>query len=164
MESTNSIITFSWPFEDLFEDIKALNQIRVKELKNKDGKSEFENYSITGDEEEAIKVLLENATHELVELCIKQSSGITDGVIINESVGGKDSYGCRINDHEAYNPNSLKNVDNGFKQLLYASVLMQWYEVKGLQSEFALWAAKLENIKKTGIISRFFQLGMRKLD
>lgn len=152
-----SNLSFTYDLDELMADIMPLNQIRVKELKDKDNKILFENFAITEDDKDTIIIFIKNAVFDLVSVTLPITSGVIDAAKI------EDPYGIVVKNNLGYNSNVKPMVENLFKQFIVASVLMQWYEIKGLGEDVKLWFLKLERLKKEEFQKRLTQLSMRNV-
>jgi len=123
---------------DITDKIMVINQLRVKELKDKDGNTEFDNYAITSDEYDYIKDFLAAGAAEMGEMVAPLTSGITDAVSL------VDPFGVTIVDNGNNNKNNTTVLTKQFEEFMIATVLYKWYEMKGLFDDFKLWSSKAQ--------------------
>lgn len=155
MATSDSVTEYSFSLDVLMDEIMRINQLRVKEIHNKDNSILFENYAIKESDEETIIFFVKNAVYDIVDVTAPLMSGLT-GAVKNEN-----PYGVVVKNLGNANSSVKESVENSFKQVIVSSVLMQWYEMKGLVDDMKLWAMKLERLKKEVVSKRLMQLKIR---
>lgn len=155
MATQDSLLEYSFSFDSLLDEIMRVNQLRVKEIYDKDNNILFENYSITESDADTVVLFIKNAVFELVDISLPLMSGVT-GAVKTEN-----PYGVIVNNNGNANEAAKESLENAFKQVIVLSVLAQWYEIKGLSEEFKLWNMKLDRLKTDVAKRRITQLKIR---
>lgn len=155
MATSDSIREYSFSFDEIMKEVQTINQLRVKEIYDKDNNVKFDDYAISDDDGDTVKIFVKNAVFDLVEISASLMSELTNAVKVD------DPYGVMVKNNESVNESIKLAVKNSFKQVIVSSVLKQWYEMKGLAEDFKLWSMNLERLKEGDVKKRIFLLKLR---
>lgn len=159
-------IVFYYYKENLFNKASVLSLYRAKNILDDKGNSQIENYAMTEDEMDAFELFARDATEEVFNIVMKMTTGLTSDPIFYDDtitilpgpIDLVDVYGFKIVDHDAYNENNLITIDAGVREYINYSILADWWSLVGHQKEYAEWLAKKEDMGRSLINKRLFQL------
>ena len=149
------MIDIKFTIEELMELVMPISQLRAKDIKDKDGVSQFENLSITEDDKDLVEMYSEDIVEEMGDMLVYLTSSIP-GAISDVS-----PYGVTITDNGNHNKNSEKTLKAQFKEFFKASILYNWYNTKGVVNDTKVWEAKAMAIKLKIVNESLFHFSMR---
>jgi len=156
-EMTTEIIFF-YPLETIKDRLKMYSQYTAR---SKDASEEF---FMTEDEEDLIKVEADNAIAEAFQVAYKLSKGITDSILSDRTlyvsaVGGGTSndnlvnpttydnvYGFRVNNYRGHNPNIIPVIDKNIETYWINRILTSWFAMTSNADMFKVEASKVAGL------------------
>lgn len=158
-------IAFSFAKAEIFDNVSMQSNYMTKSMK--DGKGEIigEEYALSGDDDGAFEAILGVVMSEIFEAFQKQTMGIANSYAITGKTvvapAVANTITIKINDHAAYNANSLDLVDLSLKNCIQDGCLHGWFSLRA-QAELTnftsdRYSKQVENLKK-----RLFGLKIRR--
>lgn len=158
-------IAFAFSKDELFDNVSMQSNYMTKTMTDTKGGAISEEYALSGDDKGAFETILGVVMSEVFEIFQKQTQGIENSY----SITGKtvvapavaDTVTVKINDHAAYNSNSLDLVDLSLRDCILDGCLQGWFSLRAHSDLTNFAAAKyskqIENLKK-----RLFGLKIRR--
>lgn len=150
-------ITFEYTKEQIFNKCCLMSAYMTKNLKD-GGQSAMDDYSMTDDEEDIYSACLESSLPDTWETVLKITSSVDSAYEISDS----GTVTIKIQDNDAYNPNTKDLVDASMKNCVIYGVLRDFYAtcyhpdlLKVANDRYNAELAKLEH--------RLFQLKKKAL-
>ena len=137
-------IIFYFPHKLLFENVQHQSAFMCKNIVSKDGEDLSERFAITDDEKLMFELCVDETMPGVFDVMKPLTSGIADAwygaitgadfiqlntklVDLTEIENAEKYVVLRINDHEAYNPNTVKLVDSALRSSVEQGVLANFY-------------------------------------
>ena len=137
-------IIFYFPHKLLFENVQHQSAFMCKNIVSKEGEDLSERFAITDDEKPMFELCVDETMPDVFDVMKPLTSGIADawyGAITGADfiqlntklvdltgIENAEKYVViRINDHEAYNPNTVKLVDSALRSSVEQGVLSTFY-------------------------------------
>lgn len=149
--TTPQTILFTFHMSELFDRISANSIYSSKNIRAQDGKSLIDNYAITQDEEDFVKIHLYDAANTLFGLFVKMTRAVTDSFFFDVSkkdpaneakssnqVGWKVKREMKGTSEPAYNPNRLPLISANCQEYLVNYVLAKWAEANKQGDDLAI--------------------------
>ena len=137
-------IIFYFPHKLLFENVQHQSAFMCKNIVSKEGEDLSERFAITDDEKPMFELCVDESMPDVYDVMKVLTHGISDALhnaITGENfiqlstelaalkgIDNTEKYVVlRINDHEAYNPNTVKLVDSAIRSSIEQGVLSNFY-------------------------------------
>lgn len=137
-------IIFYYPHSQLFDEVQHQSAYMCKNIVSKEGEDLSERFSITDDEEPMFKLCLSETMPDIYDTVKPLTHGIPDAVydtITGEDLKKLDWYHLaqldvdndadyaivRVQNNEAYNPNTVRVVDASLQSTIEQGVLSNFY-------------------------------------
>ena len=137
-------IIFYFPHKLLFENVQHQSAFMCKNIVSKEGEDLSERFAITDDEKPMFELCVDESMPDIYDVMKVLTYGISDA--LHNAITGADFIQMstklvdltdidntekyvvlRINDHEAYNPNTVKLVDSALRSSIEQGVLANFY-------------------------------------
>lgn len=165
-DTTNGTLVFHYYTDDLFDRVNALSLYKGLAVKNQNGEANIDEVAMTAGERDAFNIFMPTAATKVFSLVQKMTNSVDNALIINDIVPFGDAsdsdqesqYAVIVEDNEAYNENTLIQVDKGILDMLTYHCLSDWYELKNLDNEAAKMLAKYNEMRLEMTNKRLFDL------
>jgi hypothetical protein len=161
---TPNEILFYQQTEDYFNSIKLRSEYRARNIKDKEGASQNDDFALSEDEEDAFLILLKSAVYDVAKVALKMTKGVTDGIYYDKTISYEaapieilHANGFTIVDNAAYNDNTLGYVDTKAIECVNYNIMRGWYRLIGLDEEVVKFDG-MYNIAKAELINGLFDL------
>lgn len=144
------IITFSYPNDSLFNDVRLLSAYMTKNLATESG-SLLDEFCITEDEEEIYNECLKNTVPNIYEVVMGLVTCIEDAISYDNGVS------ISLRDNHAYNVNVLTLIDSTLNNCLKYGVLAEYYSICVNADLYSIAKNKLDT-NLSQLKQRLFQL------
>jgi len=137
-------IIFYFPHKLLFENVQHQSAFMCKNIVSKEGEDLSERFAITDDEKPMFELCVDESMPDIYDVMKVLTYSISDA--LHNAITGADFIQLseelvdltdidntenyvvlRINDHEAYNPNTVKLVDSALRSSIEQGVLANFY-------------------------------------
>ena len=137
-------IIFYFPHKLLFENVQHQSAFMCKNIVSKEGEDLSERFAITDDEKPMFELCVDESMPDVYDVMKVLTYGISDA--LHNAITGADFIQLstklvdlagientekyvvlRINDHEAYNPNTVKLVDSALRSSIEQGALANFY-------------------------------------
>lgn len=154
-DTTNSTIKFSYSANDIFKKAARASAFSARGMRDKEGNSMFEDYSLTEDEIDIFEQGLESILPDIYGKILKLMPDIDSEYESSSEVV------FTIRDNGAYNKNALILVDKSFEECLIDGSLMAWYKNCLNADLFELYSQSFNGCLEK-LYNRMFQLKIKK--
>lgn len=137
-------IIFYFPHKLLFENVQHQSAFMCKNIVSKEGEDLSERFAITDDEKPMFELCVDETMSDVFDVMKPLTSGIADAwyaavtgagfiqldtrLVELTGIENTEKYVViRINDHEAYNPNTVKLVDSALRSSIEQGALSTFY-------------------------------------
>ena len=165
-DTVNNTVVFHYYTDDLFNRVNALSLYKGLAVKDGEGKSMIDDVAMTAGERDAFNIFMPTAATKVFTLVQKMTNSVNNALILDGPVDFGDAsdsdqtnqYAVIVEDHDAYNENTLLPVDKGILDMLTYHCLADWYELKNLDDQAAKMLAKYNELRIEMVNKRLFDL------
>jgi len=165
-DTANGTLVFHYNTDDLFDRVNALSLYKGKAIKNQNGESDIDEVAMTAGERDAFNIFMPTAATKVFTLVMRMTNSVANALIIDGIVDFGDAsdsdltnqYAVTIEDHDAYNENTIQLVDHGIRDMLTFHCLADWYELKNLDEQASKMLAKYNDMRIEMVNKRLFDL------
>lgn len=163
-------ILFTFHMAELFDKVSANSIYASKNIRSQDGKSLIDNYAITVDEEDFVKMHLYDAANNLFGLFVKMTRAITDSFYFDKAkedpsnapktsqqLGWSIKRELKSDNTPAYNTNRLPLISANCQDYMVNYVLAKWAEVNKQGDEIAI-REKAKGDAERKLIDNLFEI------
>lgn len=156
-DTTTQTIKFSYPINDIFKKASRASAFSARGMRDKEGNSLFDDYSLTDDEMDIFEQGLDSILPDIYNKIIKLTSGVENAYDLDEELS---EVIFIIQDNNAYNKNTLILVDKSFEECLIEGSLMAWYKNCANADLLELYLKTFDSALEK-LYSRMFQLKLK---
>ena len=165
-DTTNGTLVFHYYTDDLFDRVNALSLYKGLAIKDQAGTAQIDEVAMTAGERDAFNIFMPTAATKVFSLVQKMTNSVTNALVINGIIEFGDAsdsdqtlqYAVIVEDNDAYNENTLLQVDKGILDMLTFHCLADWYELKNLDDQAAKMLAKYNEMRTEMTNKRLFDL------
>lgn len=165
-DTANGTLVFHYLTDDLFDRVNALSLYKGRSIKDSKGESQVDDVAMTAGERDAFNIFMPTAATKVFTLVQRMTNSVTNAIIINGVVNFGDAsdsdlsnqYAVIIEDNDAYNENTLLQVDKGIQDMLTWHCLADWYELLELNEQASKMLAKYNDMRIEMVNKRLFDL------